>query len=113
MGTFPGLISRVEQRTRGPRRIWRAGRLTLAGGLEGALPAVVGARHRVLPLAHARTRCVVGLWALPVFSVPLLLTKLSFRRYAAVRTTYRQTIASPARATEIAGYTPAGGLAQR
>ncbi|MFC3575706.1 HD-GYP domain-containing protein [Streptomyces yaanensis] len=51
---------------------------------------------------------VVGLWALPVFSLPLLLTQLAYRRYAAVRTTYRQTIASLARATEIAGYTPAG-----
>ncbi|MEW2037333.1 HD domain-containing protein [Streptomyces sp. NPDC005534] len=51
---------------------------------------------------------VVGLWALPVFSLPLLLTQLSFRRYAAVRVTYRQTIASLARATEVAGYTPAG-----
>ncbi|MEU9289689.1 HD domain-containing protein [Streptomyces sp. NPDC048275] len=51
---------------------------------------------------------VVGLWALPVFSLPLLLTQLSFRRYAAVRVTYRQTITSLARATEIAGYTPAG-----
>ncbi|GAA3857595.1 metal-dependent phosphohydrolase [Streptomyces lacrimifluminis] len=51
---------------------------------------------------------VVGLWALPVFSLPLLLTQLAFRRYAAVRATYRQTIASLARATEIAGYTPAG-----
>ncbi|MFF5564596.1 HD-GYP domain-containing protein [Streptomyces sp. NPDC012623] len=51
---------------------------------------------------------VAGLWALPVFCVPLLLTQLSFRRYAAVRTTYRQTIASLARATEIAGYTSPG-----
>lgn len=51
---------------------------------------------------------VVGLWALPVFSLPLLLTQFAFRRYAAVRATYRQTIASLARATEIAGYTPAG-----
>lgn len=51
---------------------------------------------------------VAGLWALPVFCVPLLLTQLSYRRYAAVRTTYRQTIASLARATEIAGYTPHG-----
>ena len=51
---------------------------------------------------------VAGLWALPVFCVPLLLTQLSFRRYAAVRATYRQTIASLARATEIAGYTPPG-----
>ncbi|MEV5318395.1 HD domain-containing protein [Streptomyces sp. NPDC052687] len=51
---------------------------------------------------------VAGLWALPVFSVPLLLTQVAVRRYAAVRATYRQTIASLARATEIAGYTPAG-----
>ncbi|MDX3852567.1 HD-GYP domain-containing protein [Streptomyces sp. AK02-01A] len=58
----------------------------------------------VIALAAA----VAGLWALPVFCVPLLLTQVSFRRYAAVRTTYRQTIASLARATEIAGYTPHG-----
>ncbi|WP_369193781.1 HD domain-containing protein [Streptomyces djakartensis] len=51
---------------------------------------------------------VVGLWALPVFSVPLLLAQMAFRRYAAVRATYRQTIASLARATEVAGCTPAG-----
>ncbi|MCZ4120157.1 HD domain-containing protein [Streptomyces sp. H39-S7] len=51
---------------------------------------------------------VAGLWALPVFSLPLLLTQASFRRHAAIRATYRQTIASLARATEVAGYTPAG-----
>ncbi|MFJ8883547.1 HD-GYP domain-containing protein [Streptomyces sp. NPDC102402] len=51
---------------------------------------------------------VAGLWALPVLCVPLLLTQVSFRRYAAVHTTYRQTIASLARSTEIAGYTPHG-----
>lgn len=51
---------------------------------------------------------VAGLWALPVLCVPLLLTQVSFRRFAAVRTTYRQTIASLARSTEIAGYTPHG-----
>ena len=66
--------------------------------------SAVCATGAVMALAVA----VVGLWALPVFSVPLLLTQMSFRRYAAVRTTYRQTIASLARATEIAGYTPAG-----
>ncbi|MEU3465138.1 HD domain-containing protein [Streptomyces sp. NPDC006733] len=51
---------------------------------------------------------VAGLWALPVFSLPLLLTQVSLRRHAAIRATYRQTIASLARATEVAGYTPAG-----
>lgn len=66
--------------------------------------SAVCATGAVMALAVA----VVGLWALPVFSLPLLLTQLSFRRYAAVRVTYRQTIASLARATEIAGCTPAG-----
>ncbi|WP_052867755.1 HD-GYP domain-containing protein [Streptomyces niger] len=59
-------------------------------------------------LVIALATAVAGLWALPVFCLPLLLTQLSFRRYAAVRATYRQTIASLARATEIAGYTPQG-----
>ncbi|MHC3473665.1 HD-GYP domain-containing protein [Streptomyces sp. 7R007] len=66
--------------------------------------SAVCATGAVMALAVA----VVGLWALPVFCLPLLLTQLAFKRYAAVRTTNRQTIASLARATEIAGYTPAG-----
>ncbi|MBJ6614826.1 HD domain-containing protein [Streptomyces griseoincarnatus] len=66
--------------------------------------AAVVATGAVMALGAA----VVGLWALPVFSVPLLLAQLSHRRYTAVRATYRQTIASLARATEIAGCTPHG-----
>ncbi|MFD3825147.1 HD-GYP domain-containing protein [Streptomyces sp. NPDC058625] len=72
-----------------------------------ALPgigAAVAATGAVMALGVA----AVGLWALPLLSVPLLLAQLSYRRYAAVRATYRQTIASLARATEIAGCTPAG-----
>ncbi|WP_394430594.1 HD-GYP domain-containing protein [Streptomyces sp. SGAir0957] len=72
-----------------------------------AMPGIgsaVCATGAVMALAVA----VAGLWALPVISLPLLLTQLAFRRYAAVRATYRQTIASLARATEIAGYTPHG-----
>ncbi|MEU7403656.1 MULTISPECIES: metal-dependent phosphohydrolase [unclassified Streptomyces] len=72
-------------------------------GMVGITSAVC-ATGAVMALAVS----VAGLWALPVFSVPLLLAQLSYRRYAAVRATYRQTIASLARATEIAGYTPAG-----
>ncbi|GAA4818184.1 metal-dependent phosphohydrolase [Streptomyces ziwulingensis] len=68
------------------------------------ITAAVCATGAVMALAVA----VVGLWALPVFSVPLLLAQLSYRRCAAVRATYRQTIASLARATEVAGHTPAG-----
>ncbi|MEU7279681.1 HD domain-containing protein [Streptomyces sp. NPDC045431] len=66
--------------------------------------SAVCATGAVIALAVA----AAGLWALPLFCVPLLLTQLSFRRYAAVRATYRQTIASLARATEIAGYTTPG-----
>ncbi|MGF0170308.1 HD-GYP domain-containing protein [Streptomyces sp. Marseille-Q5077] len=66
--------------------------------------SAVCATGAVMALAVA----VAGMWALPVFSLPLLLTQMSLRRYTAVRATYRQTIASLARATEIAGYTPAG-----
>ncbi|MFD6939778.1 HD-GYP domain-containing protein [Streptomyces goshikiensis] len=51
---------------------------------------------------------VAGLWALPVFSVPLLLTQMSFHRITEIRVTYRQTITSLARATEIAGCTRPG-----
>lgn len=69
----------------------------------GIVPAI-SATGAVLALAVA----VAGLWALPVFCVPLLLTQFSFRRYASVRTTYQQTIASLARATEVAGHTPHG-----
>ncbi|MFF8956774.1 HD-GYP domain-containing protein [Streptomyces sp. NPDC014894] len=66
--------------------------------------SAVCATGAVIALAVA----VAGLWALPVFCGPLLLAQLSFRRYEAVRATYRQTIASLARSTEIAGYTPPG-----
>ncbi|QHC25527.1 HD-GYP domain-containing protein [Streptomyces sp. GS7] len=72
-----------------------------------ALPGIgsaICATGVVIALATA----VVGLWALPVFCLPLLLTQFAFRRYTAVRATYRQTIASLARATEIAGYTRPG-----
>ncbi|MGW2330066.1 HD-GYP domain-containing protein [Streptomyces sp. NPDC001700] len=56
----------------------------------------------------ALTVAVAGLWALPVLALPPLLIQYSFRRYAAIRATCRQTIASLARSTEIAGYTPVG-----
>ncbi len=50
----------------------------------------------------------MGLWALPVLSVPLLLTQFSFRRYAAIRATYLQTIRSLSRVTDLGGYTETG-----
>ncbi|MER6994121.1 metal-dependent phosphohydrolase [Streptomyces sp. NPDC000410] len=78
--------------------------------LRDELRALLGIGSAVCAtgVVMALATAVAGLWALPVFCVPLLLTQLALRRYAAVRTTYRQTIASLARATEIAGYTPHG-----
>ncbi|MEU8772803.1 HD domain-containing protein [Streptomyces sp. NPDC048606] len=68
----------------------------------------VGAATCATAVVMALGVAVAGPWTLPVSGVPLLLTQLSFHRIAAVRTTYRQTITSLARATEIAGYTPPG-----
>ncbi len=50
----------------------------------------------------------MGLWALPVFAVPLLLTQFAFRRYAAIDATYLQTIRSLSKVTEVGGYTETG-----
>lgn len=50
----------------------------------------------------------VGLWTLPLFSLPLLLAQFAFRRYAAIRQTQAQTIRALSRATEVGGYTETG-----
>lgn len=50
----------------------------------------------------------MGLWALPIFAVPLLLTQFSFRRYATIQATYLQTIRSLSKVTEVGGYTETG-----
>lgn len=70
----------------------------------GGIGTAVAASGLVMSLAVGEA----GLWALPLFSVPLLLSLGAFRRHAAIRTTQRQTIGSLARATEVAGYTPPG-----
>lgn len=51
---------------------------------------------------------VMGLWALLVFCVPLLVTQFSFRRFASISTTYRQTIRALSRVTEVGGYVESG-----
>lgn len=50
----------------------------------------------------------MGLWSLPIFAVPLLLTQFSFRRYATIQATYLQTIRSLSKVTEVGGYTETG-----
>jgi hypothetical protein len=51
---------------------------------------------------------LLGLWAPPLVIVPLLLTQFAFRRFAAAQRTYRATVRSMARSTEIAGFSSPG-----
>ena len=50
----------------------------------------------------------MGWWALPVMVLPLLTTQFSFRRYAQIRSTYRQTIRALSKITEVGGYVQDG-----
>jgi response regulator RpfG family c-di-GMP phosphodiesterase len=51
---------------------------------------------------------VMGLYSLAVFTAPLLVTQVAFRRYAGIRATYLQTVRALAKVTEIGGYVEAG-----
>jgi HD domain len=51
---------------------------------------------------------LMGWWALPVLVLPLLTTQFSFRRYAQIRATYRQTIRALSKITEVGGYVQDG-----
>ncbi len=73
-------------------------------GAGAGLWAAVGATGVLMALATPSMK----LYALPIFCVPLLLTQFAFRRFAAIRTTYRQTIRSLSRVAEVGGYVEAG-----
>jgi hypothetical protein len=51
---------------------------------------------------------VMGLWALVVFGIQMVLVQVAFKRYAGIRSTYRQTIRALSRVTEVGGYTETG-----
>ena len=68
------------------------------------ITAAIGSTGILIALAARQ----LGLWALPVFCVPLLVTQFSFRRYTAIRSTYAQTIRALSRVTEVGGYVEAG-----
>ncbi|MGP3972854.1 HD-GYP domain-containing protein [Streptomyces sp. 8N114] len=69
----------------------------------GTVPALA-ATAVLLALAVA----VAGLWALLLCCAPLLVIQFALRRRASVRAAHRRTLASLARAPEVAGYTPYG-----
>ncbi|MDH6123318.1 HD domain-containing phosphohydrolase [Kitasatospora sp. GP82] len=87
----------------------RAG-LRFAAALEDELRSLLGIGSAIVAtgMLISLLAAEMGLWVLPLFCVPLLLAQASFRRAAAVRATTNQTIETLARATEVAGYTPAG-----
>lgn len=70
------------------------GRIGLAMGISGILLAT--------------GTSLLGLWAPPLVFVPLLLTQFAFRRYSSAQRTYRSTVRSMARSTEIAGFSSPG-----
>ncbi|MEV0798727.1 HD domain-containing phosphohydrolase [Kribbella sp. NPDC050281] len=70
------------------------GRIGLAMGISGMLLAA--------------GTSLIGLWAVPLVVVPLLLTQFAFRRFASAQRTYRTTVRSMARSTEIAGFSSPG-----
>jgi hypothetical protein len=70
------------------------GRIGMAMGISGVLLAA--------------GTSLLGLWAPPLVIVPLLLTQFAFRRFASAQRTYRTTVRSMARSTEIAGFSSPG-----
>lgn len=89
---------------------WARTGLRFGAALEDELRALLGIGSAIVAtgLLLSLLAGEVGLWALPLFCVPLLLAQASFRRAAAVRATTGQTIETLARATEVAGYTMEG-----
>src|SRR6516162_3323062 len=81
-------------------------RVALVDEMRVQLPlgAAVGASALLIAFAAE----VMGLAALTVFTAPLLVTQVAFRRYAGIRTTYLQTVRALAKVTEIGGYVEAG-----
>ena len=69
-----------------------------------ALSAALSATGALVALAERP----LGLVAIPLFLFPLFLTQFAVRRQGAIRRTYRQTIRTLSRLTELGGYTEVG-----
>jgi hypothetical protein len=84
--------------------------VALADELRVQLPLGVAVGASALLIAFAAE--VMGLFAVAVFTAPLLVTQVALRRYAGIRATYLQTVRALARVTEIGGYVEAGHSAR-
>jgi hypothetical protein len=81
-------------------------RVALVDEMRVQLPLGAAVAASALLIAFAAE--VMGLAALAVFTAPLLVTQVAFRRYAGIRATYLQTVRALAKVTEIGGYVEAG-----
>ncbi|WP_327636957.1 response regulator receiver protein [Kribbella sp. NBC_00482] len=75
---------------------------------ELGVTARIGMAMAISGILLAAGTSIVGLWAPPLVLVPLLLTQFAFRRYSSAQRTYRSTVRSMARSTEIAGFSSPG-----
>ncbi|MGW6279479.1 HD-GYP domain-containing protein [Kribbella sp. NPDC055071] len=75
---------------------------------ELAVMTRIGMAMGITGILLATGTSLIGLWAPPVVVVPLLLTQFAFRRFASAQRTYRTTVRSMARSTEIAGFSSPG-----
>jgi HD domain len=81
-------------------------RVALVDEARVQLPLGTAVAASALLIAFAAE--VMGLYALAVFTAPLLVSQVAFRRYAGIRATYLQTVRALAKVTEIGGYVEAG-----
>jgi hypothetical protein len=75
---------------------------------ELVVMARIGLAMGISGVLLASGTSLLGLWAPPLVVVPLLLTQFAFRRFASAQRTYRTTVRSMARSTEIAGFSSPG-----
>ncbi|WP_329002251.1 response regulator receiver protein [Kribbella sp. NBC_00709] len=75
---------------------------------ELAVMTRIGLAMGITGMLLAAATSLIGLWGPPVVLVPLLLTQFAFRRFASAQRTYRTTVRSMARSTEIAGFSSPG-----
>lgn len=92
------LIRAEELRARFSVALWDELRVQLPLG------AAVGASALLIAFSSE----VMGLAAVWVFTGPLLVSQVAFRRYVGIRTTYLETVRALSRMTEVGGYVEGG-----
>jgi hypothetical protein len=75
---------------------------------ELSVLARIGLGMGISGVLLAACTSMIGLWGVPLVVVPLFLTQIAFRRFASAQKTYRTTVRSMARSTEIAGFSSPG-----